>query len=257
MKQYTSYTFKIGKGSVPYTTMSSDEFDKVKDALDFLQTMISEMEQYRILDASFEKLFRDLQRIAWGDRDKFVHLNLCYTNWLNVFYMWVGFHEFRFKDIFGRIKGKYYDGYIEYRTVYYLRSFACHKCPAITAVTYDCLTGKSAIVIKPKYLLDMDKKEIKTKDSLLLQSYKKDIDAIQLAKDTRPIMNAFQNELWDALHAETQKHYKLIMSYIPSEQPDCYNSYISNDDDSINVGTGHIITRFIELAEQLYPEFLK
>ena len=72
-------------------------------------------------------------------------------NWLNSFYVWVEYHERYHKILFGKLKGRFYDQYPEYRITYFLRRYTTHQSCCITKTTLALDTG---IV---SYLIPVDK----------------------------------------------------------------------------------------------------
>ena len=83
--------------------------------------------------------------------EEFANLNRLFMNWLNTFYVWVEYHERYHKILFGKLKGRFYDQYPEYRITYFLRRYTTHQRWCITKTTLALETG---IV---SYLIPVDK----------------------------------------------------------------------------------------------------
>jgi len=258
MSIYNIHTSCIDKGFYTIKCLSEEDFVALNNAVKHLQKVLYEMNLSLMLNQSYNQLIAGLNSNIENVDDRFVYWNFHYSNWLSSFYTWTQFHEYNFNHLFVRLKSKYYDDYAEYKFSYYLRTYLSHKSFVITKHSYDCLNNKTAILICPKELLETDRENVKNKDKVMLESYisqGQEIDAVELATSLYSALKHFQKEIWDGLCADVQESLQLILKNIPMKQPECYNSAIDCDENETHISIGHIVTKFIQLADKLYPPF--
>lgn len=181
--------------------LSQEDYVRVDDCLKEMSVLMSEIDYCLMLRQNATEL---MEEILYGSRSHdsvFNELNRKLMNLLNSFYAWIEFHESNYKDLFSRLKTKYYNDNFEYRLAYSLRKYTTHCSVCISRITYDVLSEVECIQIVPKELLDNSSylNAIIKKDLQELEANGEAIDLRLLLSKFLLVFEQFQDELWKQL----------------------------------------------------------
>ena len=135
--------------------MSEQEADKIKKLLSDIDDLLAHSIKSRMVIENTNDFLKCFNALKPGKEFDFVDVNRHLENVINSFYSWTEFTEKHYKNIFAGIRSGFYDGNLEYRTLFELRTCATHKMLPIHSISFLLdKGGKPKIEIDPQFILD-------------------------------------------------------------------------------------------------------
>ena len=218
-----------------------------------LNLILSEIDYCIMLRDNLMDAFNDFDSNGPGADNNFNRPNRYIMNWLNSFYAWIGFHERHYKELFSKLKSKYYDNYFEYRFAYAMRKFTTHQAVCVSRTTFDVLKETTRFEIPIEDILKFSK-EMKRAFVDELNTMNRNCDYIDLEKFTKGFFTMFellQKEFWKATTPQTDIECEKLCSYaIPYiDKPISRYYLIDSNGDEMNLDT--VINRYREKKQRL------
>ena len=225
----------------PYDGMkiTAEQYEILATASNELKKLLFEIDYLPIIMTNVQEFIRYCETVKQSGDSDFINLNRLFANWLNSFYMWVGYHEKQYKAIFAIMKSGFYDSDFSYRFASNLRTYTTHTAMPITIKQTNALTGDFRFIIDAK---PMWKKTSGVQGNFiteLSQNGIETIDAYQMAKDFVPMFQKVQKDLWNELQTPLCEVLMSVHNIVPVTDSSFCNAYIHRESDHSSLPVGH------------------
>lgn len=256
--KYCTYNITPPGFRIVKSNISENDFISIYQALDQLTLIRMGIERFQAVSVGIDT-YKMIATSPLERTVEFLFLNYAFASWLNAFYSWIEFYEKHFSVIFGELKKQYYNLYFEYRTAYNLRIVSTHSADVINSIRYDLISGKKQICIGINELLQsqehMQKKYVL--ELIKLQNDEKYIDSMKNAIKMKAILSDFQNNMFAAIKKDVKASLNLVLSILPNNLIDIYNTHLESDDKTIRRSIGPEVSCIIKKMIDVYPAFLE
>ena len=261
---YISKDLSRGKNEVLKSNITENQFNEIKDSLDYLDTCMYEIDYCLMLRDNIYDFLKNVENDA-NDHDLvFVSLNRLFMNIMNSYYAWIEFHEKNFKNIFKPIVSQYYDNHFEYRLAYNLRSFTTHYSLAITSTTTYLDEDKTTINIDLDSLVRKNVKINSTFKKELEKRIQDDyasqdehiIDAYSFIITFFRIFEKLQGDIWNSIYKDIATKTELLQDYTQNDRK-IRDTYIFTEDgsDYLRIGA-KIVLMLNKWKKIIVPDYL-
>lgn len=244
----------MGKKEI-YKQISVDELHSVEDNKKLLVDFLNETDYYLLVKRNALDFIDDATKNRCNNNDAFIHLNQYFSNFCNSFYIWKTFHNHcRWKKTFGPIKSYYQNNDLTYSMSDALRNYSTHKGFAITKITFDILNESTSYQIPPeKIIADEETKKYRLAYDYLskINSDGGVLDALTFANDFETMFEGMQLKFWSSIIPQVKDAYNTLLSYVPSQEPECYNTYILSDTGDYYLHIGRTIELFRDRSNMI------
>lgn len=260
MMTYISKDLSRVKNEVLKSNITENQFNEIKDSLDYLDTCMYEIDYCLMLRDNIYDFLKNVENDANDRVMVFVTLNRLFMNIMNSYYAWIEFHTKNYKSIFEPIVKRYYDEHFEYRLAYNLRSFTTHHSLAITSTTLHLDSGLKTINIKLEKLLE--------KKSGIQNSFRKElernvsengiqtIDAYPFIITFFKIFEKLQGDIWNSIYKDIATKIELLQDYTQNDRM-IRDTYIFTEDgsDYLRIGA-KIVLMLNKWKKIIVPDYL-
>lgn len=233
------------------------EVFQIKRVIATIFEFMNEIDNYTMLLGNSKDFLQYTEdgNINLEKMEEFANLNRLFMNWLNSFYVWVEYHERYHKILFGKLKGRFYDQYPEYRITYFLRRYTTHQSCCITKTTLALDTGTVSYLIPVDKILENGDMNKQTKGDLKkVQRENQNIDSQKLVESTTKIIQEFQVELWKEEWKAVKKSLNSLKGYIITDGVALKPTYIVSDDDNVRPYCISNVVGYLIQKMNSYPE---
>jgi hypothetical protein len=204
-------------------SISEEEYAVIRNNIHKLQTFMLSKDYYYIVKENIQDLLNFMKKFNPMDNKNkehnFATINRYTYNVIGVFYAWISYYEKNYKDVFSKIKKKYYDSFFEYRMMYNLRTYMSHCEMAVTEMEVLFDTRELFIYIEPTRLLnnsDHLQKIFIPELKKMIEDNKK-IDLYELMTKFSTMFSEMNQGLLNEIHPEIQKIIKGVCAHIRFE----------------------------------------
>lgn len=257
---YISKDLSRGKDEVLKSNITEDQFNEIKDSLDYLDTCMYEIDYCLMLRDNIYDFLRNVENDKTDHDLVFVSLNRLFMNIMNSYYAWIEHHEKNYKSVFKPIASQYYDSHFEYRLAYNLRTYTTHHSLAITSTTTHLDSGLKTINIELEKLLD--------KKSGIQNSFRKELESIVSDNgiqtiDAYPFIITFfkifeklQGDIWNSIYKDIAAKIELLQDYTQNDRM-IRDTYILTEDESDYLRIGAKIAIMLNKWKKIIvPDYL-
>lgn len=237
-------------------SITENEFLIIKDKSKKIAKLLNEIDYYPLILMNCQEFNHycetTLQR---GDND-FTDINRLFSNLVNSFYMWIGYNEKYYNNVFEKLKGGFYDTDFCYRFLYNVRNYTAHTSLPIKQIITDVLKGKVDVFTKVSDLTADDSGiNKKFRDELIKLNVEK-INIYDVTSDFVTAFRKWQIDLWNAIKPTLDNDIMTINRIIPISTPWFVNTYIESTDCQISVPIGLQIKHLADKSELHNYNFL-
>lgn len=250
----------------PYTVrtdISELEYCVLKQRLDVILELSEEMDYWDLLDYNVAQLESVFSRAGCGQENSFRDLNGTFSNVLSSYYLWKCYNKHQGGEKFEQLLQEARSNHVECYLFSELRNYLAHNGFVINTIKFDVLKEITSFYIDPQLLLKYANRK-KNPPNARYKQYLQQLVDNQREIEVQELMRVFdiiypeiQKDYWKTLEPKTKQCLELLFSAVPREEPDLYNSYIMSDDRKDYFGIGQPLSRFINKASSLYPQFLE
>ncbi len=220
-------------------TITAEQYEVLAKASNELKKLLFEIDYLPIIMTNVQEFIRYCETVKQSGNCDFINLNRLFANWVNSFYMWVGYHEKQYKAIFAIMKSGFYDSDFSYRFVSNLRTYTTHTAMPVTIKQTNVLTGDSRFIIdaKPMWEKSSGVQGIFVRE--LSENGIETIDAYQMAKAFIPMFQKIQKDLWNELQMPLCETLMSVHSIVPVTDSSFCNAYVHRESDQTSLPIGH------------------
>lgn len=256
----------IGIQGVPYTVkadISEVEYRVLKQRLDFILGLSNEMDYWDLLDYNVAQLESVFSRAGCGQENSFRDLNGNFSNVLSSYYLWKCYNKHHGGEKFEQLLQEARSNHVECYLFSELRNYLAHNGFVINTIRFDVIKEITSFYIDPQLLWEYADRK-KNPSNARYKQYLQQLVENQREIEVQELMRVFgiiypeiQKAYWKTLEPKTKQCLELLFSVVPRDEPDLYNSNIVSDDRKDYFGIGQPLSRFVEKAAKLYPQFLE
>ena len=241
-------------------SISESEAKLILNNMSYLSIIANEIDYYRLVKYNISSFVGLQKSIHTQTYDNFMILNSGLANWLNSYYMWLTFHNHKFKLFFPELISRYREEHIVIKLANALRNHETHDSFAITEIRYDVINETTSYYMHTNSIIEKcpDKANYKKWliNKLISGEIKESIDAIEFTLSFETVLESVQHEIWDLLVDNIVKSYNDCIGIIDFEYSHLYNLSIcfSNEGEHDNYPFGQ---RLFNIQEKIRSNYHK
>ena len=194
--------------------VSEQEKEEIMFSHNYLNNIIKGIMVYRFFRKNIEAIIniskRNIETVKVIN-DLSEDVNSYAWNMINAFYCYIEYYEKQFKDDFCKIKTAVYDDYVEYRFMYFARSFVVHKGEFLIGEQkfhFDAIGVRMEWYINNKVITSYLNKK---KFMLDRQYFVNAINIVEFAKKVLKIIDKMQYEIIQELSSNMLHHFSYLV----------------------------------------------
>lgn len=251
-----------GKEIIVSNAITEDKFAAIRSAITHVRQFLNETDHYITVLKDAEDFLSFVNGKSFKEEDtKFIQMNRYFSNYLNAFYTWKCFHHHQnswyLKDQFEEICFSYQKKSMVYGIANQLRNYSTHNGFAINKLIFDVIAEKMYYMVAPQFFESVLGKSSKASRKLkqyLGNIWSAGLDARQFTLEFIAMFKEFQAKIWERAATKIQEEITFLLNFVPSNPPDCYNTYIIDTcNEKVYLDIGRILllyTRRIHLLKE-------
>jgi len=258
---YKVSCYGTGEKKTSNEQLSEKKYEEVKQACEKLMYMEATIDYYNIVKDNIIDFLTIANQLtmnmgnASSEENPFTKLNRHMINLLSTFYSFIEFYESTNKDMWDKIKSKYYDNHFEYRFMYNLRKYMTHRGLSISEKVMTLKEDKMEIFtyINPDNLLKNGKGCFQKKVETELEEFAKaeiKIDVVTLTKKFAEIFCNIQKDIRDILIPSTTQAISFLESFLIGNFYDDSHTFIETESGDYIQSISEPIKRFLIKMEK-------
>ncbi len=238
-------------------TITVEQYEVLANASNELKKLLFEIDYLPIIMMNVQKFIRYCETVKQSGDCDFINLNRLFANWVNSFYMWVGYHECNYTSLFERMSHIFFDSDFSYRFAYNLRIYTTHTAMPITIKQTNAITGDFRFLIdaKPMWEKSSSVQGIFVRE--LSENGIETIDAYQMSKAFIPMFQKIQKDLWNELQIPLCETLRSVHSIISVTDSSFCNAYVHRESDQTSLPIGRQMKYLLDKSKATGFDFYR